>query len=159
MRAFLLMFLMMFTVSVLADEVPKKVETDKQSWHFEDDIFLGIVPFGILALGSKDPKAMGGFLLVITPTVGLSYKGGSTLPVYIAGGYFVGWAWYNITKLDKRDYSEGEIFRRNMANPLGLVGLVLGPGWLLKQAMPDTKANINITPLNDGAILSLSSTF
>ena len=71
----------------------------------------------------------------------------------------MGWGLYNMNKLDKGNYSQGEIFQRNMAIPLGAVTLSYGATWLFKKAKPDTKANINVTPLNDGAVLSLSSTF
>lgn len=159
MKAVLLSVLLMFGVNVLADEIPRKVETDKKNWRFDDDILLLAVPVGILALGSKDPKAMGRTLVAISPTVGFSYKGGSTLPVYVVGSAFVGWGLYNINDLDKGDYSEGEIFRRNMAIPLGAAALTFGANRLLKKAKPDTKANINVTPLHDGAVFSLSSNF
>jgi len=159
MKAVLLSVLLMFGVNVLANEILQKSQIDKQNSNFDGDIFMWAVPVGILALGSKDPKAMGRTLVAISPTVGFSYKGGSTFPMYIVGSFFAGWGLYNINDLDRGDYSEGEIFRRNMAIPLGAVALTFGANRLLKKAKPETKANINVTPLHDGAILSLSSAF
>ena len=43
MKALLLSFLMIFGVNVAADEMPKKVETDKQNWNFDGDIFMWAV--------------------------------------------------------------------------------------------------------------------
>lgn len=76
-----------------------------------------------------------------------------------ATGVTASWGLYNINELDKDDYSHGEVFQRNMAVAVGVVALVHGSNWLLKKAKPDTKATINVTPLNDGAVMSLSSRF
>ncbi len=159
MKALLLSFLMIFGVNVAADEMPKKVETDKQNWNFDGDIFMWAVPVGIIALGSKDPKTMGRTLVAISPTVGFSYKGGPTLPVYIVGSFLAGWGIYNINELDKNNYTYSQVLQRNMVIPLGAVALTFGVNRLLKKAKPDTKANINVTPLHDGAVFSLSSNF
>jgi len=46
-----------------------------------------------------------------------------------------------------------------MAIPIGAIALTESANWLLKKVKPDTKANINVMPLADGAVLSLSSRF
>ncbi|MBH1970126.1 hypothetical protein FK216_03680 [Moraxellaceae bacterium AER2_44_116] len=163
MRAFLLMFLMIFWGSVLADEVPKKIESSNGGWENKKlDTTVGIIKFGgLIALGSKYPKVMGGVLVAISPmAVGFAGDSPSSSWVpYMIGGVFAGWGLYNLTELDKDNYSYSQVLQRNIAIPVGAAALTFGANWLLKKANSDTKANINVTPLNDGAVLSLSSTF
>lgn len=114
---------------------------------------------GIVALGSTKPKLLGGFLIAMSLVPIAYFVDSPSLVGGVVAGVTAGWGSYNINDLDKGDYSEGEIFRRNMAIPVGAIVLGSGANWLLKKSKPDTKANINITPLADGAVLSLSSRF
>lgn len=91
----------------------------------DDDFLMLVLPVGMLALGSKKPRVLGVYLILISPTVGFSYNGGPSLPVYIAGGFFVCWGLYNIIELGRYGYTYGQVLLRNMAIPLVAVALVL----------------------------------
>ena len=163
MKAVLLSLLLMFTSFSFAEESKTKLNLNKSKL-----INLGIIVgsyggyAGLVSLGSRDPKTLGRVWLTMSPLMA-GFAGDSPSATLtssvVVGSAFVGWGLYNINDLDKGDYSEGEIFRRNMAIPLAAVALGLGTNWLLKKAKPDTKANINVTPLSDGAVFSLSSNF
>jgi len=86
---------------------------------------------GMLALGSKAPKVMGIILVIISPTVGLSYNNGPSLPVYIFGGFLVCWGLYNIFVLGKGDYTYSQVLQRNIAIPVGAAALTFWDNWLL----------------------------
>ncbi len=163
MRAVLLSLLLMFTSSSFAEENKNKLNLDKRKF-----INMGIIIgsyggfAGLISLGSRDPKTLGRVWLTMSPLMA-GFAGDSPSATLtssvLVGSAFVGWGLYNVNDLDKGDYSEGEIFRRNMAIPVGAITLSLGTNWLLKKVKPDTKANINVMPLADGAVLSLSSRF
>ena len=163
MKAVLLSALLLCNTLGYAEETPKNVKFNDNKLL---EIGAGVLEVGAMAglvsLGSRDPKAMGRFMLALSPFMA-GFAGDSPSSTWVApimaGGFFVGWGLYNMNKLDKGNYSQGEIFQRNMSIPLGAVTLSYGANWLFKKAKPDTKANINVTPLNDGAVLSLSSTF
>ena len=95
MKVLLLSFLLIVGVSILI------VATD--NWNFDGDIFMWILPVGMLVLGSTVPRVLGVYLIFISLTTGFSVTGGeeSLLPVYIAGGFFVCWGLYNIIVLGK----------------------------------------------------------
>lgn len=119
MKALLLSFLLIVGVNVLM------VATD--NWNFDGDIFMWILPVGMLVLGSKVPRVLGVFLIFISPTTGFGIKGGeeSLLPVYIAGGFFVCWGLYNIIMLGKSSYTYRQVLLRNIAIPLVAVAIFL----------------------------------
>ncbi len=92
--------------------------------------------------------------------VPLAYFGDSpSIGLATIFGVTASWGIYNINELDKDNYTYSQVLQRNMAIPVGIFALGSGAYWLLKKAKPDTKAKINVTPLNNGAILSLSSNF
>lgn len=80
---------------------------------------------GVLALGSKAPKVMGIILVIISPTVGLSYNNGPSLPVYIFGGFLVCWGLYNIFVLGKNSCTYRHVLLSNIAIPLVAVAIFL----------------------------------
>lgn len=166
MRAILLSLLLMFGGYSYAEDSTSIVKTDsskKSDFLSSDDIGVSIGMVGGVALLSTRPKIMGGVLLAASLiTIGFTID--SHEPSEIVAGFgmasgIASWGLYNINKLDKDNYSHGEVFLRNMAIPIGAFAITESANWLLKKSKPDTKANINITPLADGAVLSLSSRF
>ena len=72
MKALLLSVLLIFGINALADETPRKVEQSSGGWeHKKLDTSISIIKFGgLIALGSKYPKVMGGILVAISPIAG-----------------------------------------------------------------------------------------
>jgi|GEM_PF-5112468 len=112
MKVLLLIFLLIFGMRVVALTI-------------DDDFLMLVFPVVVLVLGSKAPKGLGIFLILTSPTVGLSYNGGPSLPIYIAGGFFVCWGLYNIIELGKSSYTYRQVLLHNIAIPLVAVALVL----------------------------------
>ena len=163
MRAILLSLLLMFTSFSFAEESKTKLNIDKRKLMNIGIIVGSYGGFaGLISLGSRDPKTLGRVWLTMSPLMAgfaADSPSATLTSSVVVGSAFVGWGLYNINDLDKGDYSEGEIFRRNMAIPVGAIVLGSGANWLLKKAKPDTQSQIDVTPLADGAVLSLSSRF
>lgn len=117
MKALLLSFLLIFGVRV--------------ALTIDDDFLMLVIPVVVFVLGSKAPRGLGIFLILISPTVGFSYNGGPSLPVYIAGGFFVCWGLYNIFVLGKSSYTYRQVLLHNIAIPLVAAALTFWDNWLL----------------------------
>lgn len=75
------------------------------------------------------------------------------------GVTYGGWGLYNINELDKGSYTYNEVFKRNITAAAMVSVSLLVNRWMIERDVYKQNTSLQITPLSDGAIMSLSSNF
>jgi hypothetical protein len=108
-------------------------------------------------MASKNPQAYGGLLALGAPFGGHSGEQNETT-MWLTLAAVEAMAIYNIS-LDKDEYSESEIFKKNMIGwhiVLGVVGLT---AWLSDDGEKEDKVSMSFAPLHGGGQFRLAYRF
>jgi hypothetical protein len=116
---------------------------------------------GISAVGSLNPKAFGGVLLIASPIVGGMATDAPSSKMWQAiavGGTTAAWGIYNYSELSMQDrYSYNAVFQRNAAIMLAIFGIGLVQENYKSSQIPRT--NFQAIPTSTGIEFYLSKKF